>query len=45
MKPGKKESTIFSHMDEVNDILAQGAKKAKAIADVKMEKVREAIGL
>jgi hypothetical protein len=32
-------------MDEVHDILAMGAKKAQAIAQSKMEKVREAIGL
>jgi len=41
----EKREYYLSHMDEVNDILAQGAKKAKAIADVKMEKVRGAIGL
>jgi hypothetical protein len=32
-------------MDEVHDILAMGAKKAGEIADAKMAKVREAIGL
>ena len=41
----EKREYYLSHMDEVNDILAQGAKKAKGIADVKMEKVRTAIGL
>jgi len=41
----EKREYYLSHMDEVNDILAMGAKKAKAIADVKMEKVRGAIGL
>jgi len=41
----EKREYYLSHMDEVNDILALGAKKAKAIADVKMERVREAIGL
>jgi tryptophanyl-tRNA synthetase len=41
----EKREYYLSHMDEVNDILAMGAKKAKAIADVKMEKVRTAIGL
>jgi tryptophanyl-tRNA synthetase len=41
----EKREYYLSHMDEVNDILALGAKKAKAIADVKMEKVRAAIGL
>jgi hypothetical protein len=32
-------------MDEVNDILAEGAKKASAIASAKLEKVKAAIGL
>ena len=41
----EKREYYFNHMDEVNDILAQGAQKAKAIADTKMEKVRAAIGL
>jgi len=41
----EKRAYYLSHMDEVNDILAQGAKKAKAIANTKMEKVREAVGL
>jgi len=41
----EKREYYLSHMDEVNDILAMGAKKAKAIADVKMETVRAAIGL
>ena len=41
----EKREYYLSHMDEVNDILALGAKKAKAIADIKMEKVRAAIGL
>jgi len=41
----EKREYYLSHMDEVNDILTLGAKKAKAIADVKMEKVRAAIGL
>jgi len=35
----------LSHMDEVNDILAEGAKKASIIASAKMEKVRDAVGL
>ena len=41
----EKREYYLSHTDEVNDILAMGAKKAKAIADAKMEKVRAAIGL
>jgi len=41
----EKRAYYLDHMDEVNDILAVGAKKAKAIADAKMEKVRAAIGL
>ncbi len=41
----EKREYYLNHMDEVNDILAQGAKKAKAIANAKMSKVREAIGL
>jgi tryptophanyl-tRNA synthetase len=41
----EKREYYLSHMDEVNDILAQGAKKASLVASAKMEKVREAIGL
>ena len=41
----EKREYYLSHMDEVNDILAQSAKKAQAIAKVKMLKVKEAIGL
>jgi tryptophanyl-tRNA synthetase len=41
----EKREYYLSHMDEVHDILAMGAKKAQAIAQAKMEKVREAIGL
>ena len=41
----EKRAYYLSHMDEVNDILAQGAKKARNIANSKMEKVRGAIGL
>ena len=41
----EKREYYLNHMDEVNDILAQGAKKAKAIAQAKMTKVKEAIGL
>jgi len=41
----EKREYYLSHMDEVNDILAQGAKKARSIAKVKMLTVKEAIGL
>ncbi|BAF72872.1 tryptophan--tRNA ligase [Sulfurovum sp. NBC37-1] len=41
----EKRAYYLDHMDEVNDILAMGAKKAKCIADAKMEQVRAAIGL
>lgn len=41
----EKREYYLSHMDEVHDILAMGAKKAQAIAQAKMEKVREAVGL
>jgi tryptophanyl-tRNA synthetase len=41
----EKREYYLSHIDEVHDILAMGAKKAQAIAQKKMEKVREAIGL
>lgn len=41
----EKREYYLSHMDEVNDILAMGAKKASAVAKAKMETVRSAIGL
>ena len=41
----EKREYYLNHMDEVNDILAQGAKKARAIANDKMLKVKEAVGL
>jgi tryptophanyl-tRNA synthetase len=41
----EKREYYLSNMDEVNDILAQGAKKAQAVAQAKMEPVRAAIGL
>ncbi|NOR55148.1 MAG: tryptophan--tRNA ligase [Sulfurovum sp.] len=41
----EKREYYLSHMDEVNDILAMGAKKASGIASEKMNKVRAAIGL
>jgi tryptophanyl-tRNA synthetase len=41
----EKREYYLNHIDEVNDILTQGAKKASAIASAKMEKVKAAIGL
>ena len=41
----EKRAYYLNHIDEVHDILAQGAKKARAIASAKMETVRDAIGL
>ena len=41
----EKREYYLNNIDEVNDILAFGAAKAKVIADAKMEKVRAAIGL
>jgi tryptophanyl-tRNA synthetase len=41
----EKREYYLSHTDEVNDILAMGAKKASELASTKMFKVREAIGL
>ena len=41
----EKREYYLSHIDEVHDILAMGAKKTKAIAQDKMLQVREAIGL
>ncbi|HFQ62281.1 MAG TPA: tryptophan--tRNA ligase [Epsilonproteobacteria bacterium] len=41
----EKREYYLSHMDEVNDILAMGAKKASKIASRKMQDVRVAIGL
>ncbi len=41
----EKRAYYLSHMNEVNDILAEGAKKAQAIAQDKLSKVKEAIGL
>jgi tryptophanyl-tRNA synthetase len=41
----EKREYYLSHMDDVNDILSQGAKKASLIASAKMEKIKEAIGL
>ncbi|RUM76809.1 MAG: tryptophan--tRNA ligase, partial [Sulfurovum sp.] len=41
----EKREYYLSHQDEVHDILAMGAKKAQTIAQKKMTKVKEAIGL
>jgi tryptophanyl-tRNA synthetase len=41
----EKREYYLSHMDEVHDILAMGAKKAQTIAQAKMATVREAVGL
>jgi len=41
----EKREYYLNHMDEVNDVLANGAKKARAIANAKMCKVKEAVGL
>jgi len=41
----EKREYYLSHLDEVHDILAMGAQKAQSIAQTKMEKVRDAIGL
>jgi tryptophanyl-tRNA synthetase len=41
----EKREYYLSHLDEVNDILEMGAKKAGIIANEKMAKVRAAIGL
>lgn len=41
----EKREYYLTHIDEVHDILAHGAKKARAIASGKMLKVKEAVGL
>lgn len=41
----EKREYYLNHIDEVHDILAMGAKKARQIAQAKMEHVREAVGL
>ena len=41
----EKRAYYLAHMDEVHDILNEGAKKARSLASPKMEKVREAVGL
>jgi tryptophanyl-tRNA synthetase len=41
----EKREYYLNHLDEVQDILDMGAKKAKAIASEKMKKVREVVGI
>jgi tryptophanyl-tRNA synthetase len=41
----EKRAYYLDHMDEVRDILETGAKKAQTVANQKMEKVRQAVGL
>ncbi len=41
----EKRSYYLKHMDEVHDILQQGAKKAQSIAEKKIVQAKEAIGL
>ena len=41
----EKREYYLKNMDEVNDILAMGAKKSQAIARLKMQSVKAAIGL
>jgi len=41
----EKREYYLNHIDEVNDILAMGAKRASQIADTKMAQIKEAVGL
>jgi tryptophanyl-tRNA synthetase len=41
----EKREYYLNHIDEVNDILAMGAKRASQIADTKIAQVKEAVGL
>jgi tryptophanyl-tRNA synthetase len=41
----EKREYYLNHIDEVNDILAMGAKRASKIADTKMAQIKEAVGL
>ena len=41
----EKRAYYLDHMDEVREILDEGAKKAQHLADIKMAKVKEAVGL
>ena len=41
----EKRAYYLNHLDEVRDILDTGAKKAQAVAENKMQQVREAVGI
>ena len=41
----EKREYYLNNIDEVRDILDTGAKKAQAVAQIKMQQVREAVGL
>jgi len=41
----QKREYYLNHIDEVEDILNEGAKKARAIASKKMEKIRKLVGI
>lgn len=41
----EKRAYYLDHMDEVREILASGAQKAQAVANQKMVRVREAVGI
>ena len=41
----EKREYYLNHIDEVNDILSMGAKRASQIADTKMAQIKEAVGL
>ena len=41
----EKREYYLNHIDEVEDILAMGAKRASQIADEKMAQIKEAVGL
>lgn len=41
----EKRAYYLNHLDEVRDILDTGAKKAQAVAESKMQQVREAVGI
>ncbi|MCH9812967.1 MAG: tryptophan--tRNA ligase [Epsilonproteobacteria bacterium] len=43
--PRQKRAYYLEHQDEVKDILLEGAKKAQEIAAVKMQKIRDAVGI
>lgn len=41
----EKREYYLNHKDEVREVLAHGAQKARKIASAKMEIIREAVGL